>query len=155
MLEKLSLTNSRMNANSRKRRQSEKMCPECVFKIPQNLFGQSAQSAKKFVKRWKRAVLNLRSPLLKSKTYWNSFIQHYFNFSSSFNLKKGMSEIEFNSESYYNICVFLFIRRFGNIKAETFYNVNYGSSIIMSKSSSKISVIQTNTCVFVVFKTKH
>ena len=38
--------------------------------------------------------------------------------------------------------------------AESFYNVNYGSSIITSKSPSKISVIKTNTSVFVVFKTK-
>ena len=29
---------------------------------------------------------------------------------------------------------------------ESFYNVNYGSSIIMSKVRQKISVIKTNTC---------
>ena len=42
---------------------------------------------------------------------------------------------------------------YGNTIAESFYNVNYGSSIIMSKSLSK-NLSNQNAFVFVVFKTK-
>ena len=42
---------------------------------------------------------------------------------------------------------FLFLIGFSvGFKAESFYNIHYGSSMITSKSSSKISVIKTNTC---------
>ena len=54
--------------------------------------------------------------------------------------KKGLFSAEF---CFFDPCL--------NILAESFYNVNYGSSIITSKVSQKISV---NTGVSVVFKTK-
>ena len=76
-LKSLVETNRWMNANSRRRRQSEKICPECALKITQNLFGRST---KNFVKPWKKQDIS-------------KFIHRLI-------WKKVMSEIEFHSESY-------------------------------------------------------